>query len=228
MGGPMAGAVRVYPIRITDRNGNFVDLGYPENTGPRIATILDTLGRTIRFHYDGLGDLVTITVPGYAVNSDRQTVRFYYQTLELSHNFQGVVVAPGTPTTARVVKYIYFPGTRSGFRYDYSAYGMIASTVQLRNMQVSHNELNQLGEVTSEGVHQVAATTAYNYPMNPSNLTDAPTYTQRTDTYAGQTSGDSVYHFGPVPSQPGVTTVMAPDGTAVLTPSLSTRRPAAY
>ncbi|MGH9754391.1 MAG: hypothetical protein ACREA2_16555, partial [Blastocatellia bacterium] len=45
----------MYPTRITDAHGNFINITYRNNQGPQIQTITDTLGRFIQFHYDGSG-----------------------------------------------------------------------------------------------------------------------------------------------------------------------------
>jgi hypothetical protein len=54
----------MYPIRITDAQGNFITVTYRFNQGPNIETITDTLGRVIRFHYDSGNLLTAITAPG--------------------------------------------------------------------------------------------------------------------------------------------------------------------
>ena len=124
------------------------------------------------------------------------------------------------PPAARVIRYVYFPGTRSGYRYDYSSYGMIYRVVQLRQMTVSTTDPNQTGSVTSEG--QTAATTEYNYPVQPSFLAEAPAYTRRTDDWAGRTAGmngtsEAPYHTFAVDKARGVSAVRAPDGTETIT-----------
>lgn len=205
---------RGYPIRITDRNGNFVKIEYRDGVGPLISTITDTMGRYVRFRYQG-NDLVSVTVPGYAGGADRQTVRFYYEQLPIAGTF---TTDRQAPPSARVIRYVYFPGTQSGYRYDYSTYGMIYQINDLRGMTVSTTDPEVMGSVTSEG--QTAATTTYNYPTTPALLTDAPTYTQRTDDWAGRTSFLSA---GPpsssftVDKASGTSTVTAPDGTQTIT-----------
>jgi hypothetical protein len=63
------------------------------------------------------------------------------------------------PSTPRVVKYIYFPNSvesgnaHAGFRYDYSAYGMIHQIAKLSGMTVSSTALNQTGSVTDYRLH---------------------------------------------------------------------------
>ena len=98
-----------------------------------------------------------------------------------------------------------------GYHYDYSAYGMIYQIQQWRGMT-----LNPDGSIASNGA--LASTTTYNYqgtPVNPTpagGLSDAPTYTTRTDDWAGRTSSQLVWYFS-VNQTSGISTVTAPDGT---------------
>jgi RHS repeat-associated protein len=192
-----------YPTRITDRHGNYITINYQTDSygnqiGPRITSIIDTLGRYIQFRYDSNNNLVTITAPGYANGADRQEVRFYYETIEDFTNkakFASNVTVVNRPSTIQVIKHVFFPGTQGGYRYDYSPYGMIRQIVQLRGMTVSTDLPNQIGQVTYEG--QVAATTTYDYPNStpPAGLSAAPTYSHRTDDWAGRTSAVPVTTF---------------------------------
>src|SRR5882724_12637253 len=106
----------------------------------------------------------------------------------------------------------------TGYKFDYSCYGMIYQTTQLRGMTVSSTLTSTAGSVTSEGT--AAAQTTYNYPLTVSSLTDVPTYTTRTDEWAGRTSGGSApqYTFANS-SDTGfkISTVTAPDGTVTET-----------
>jgi RHS repeat-associated protein len=214
-----------YPAKIIDSNGNFIEVFY-RNGGPQIDHINDTLGRQITFQYDATtGVLVTVEAPGYDGSATpRQTVRLYYETISIkpAGSFASNVLTSDV-TSARVIRYVYFPGTQSGYRYDYSQpYGMIYRVAQLRGMQVSTASNSQTGTVTSDG--QQAALTTYNYPLTPSNLTDAPTFTRRTDDWAGRTTsmtenGQEVapfYTFA-VNQTAGISTVTAPDGTSTET-----------
>ena len=60
------GKQALYPTRITDANGNYITIAYRNNTGPEIAAVTDTLGRTISFHYDTQNLLTAVTGPGLA------------------------------------------------------------------------------------------------------------------------------------------------------------------
>lgn len=211
-----------FPEKIIDSNGNYIEIAYRDG-GPQIDHITDTLGRQVIFRYDATtGDLVTVEVPGYDNSATpRQTIRFYYETISIkpAGSFASTVLTSSAVTSAHVIRYVYFPGTQSGYRYDYSQpYGMIYRVTQLRGMQVSTTSNSQTGSVTSDG--QQAAVTEYNYPTQPSNLTDAPTFTRRTDDWAGRTTGMTengqqvapFYTFA-VNHANGTSTVTSPDGT---------------
>jgi hypothetical protein len=225
------GGTMSYPVQIMDRNGNYIVISYLG--WGLIDTIMDTQGRYIRFHYEpdasqGSGyKLISITVPCFGDGAScgggifgggsagRQAVRLYYDTIPI--NPAGSFNVPTrAPATAGVIRYVYFPGTQSGFRYDYSSYGMISGVTQLRGMTVNSMSLTQQGTVTSEG--QIAATTNYNYPQTPSSLSNAPAFTQRTDDWAGRTSAQPINYFS-VNQAAGTSTITAPNGTITTTQS---------
>jgi RHS repeat-associated protein len=212
------------PQQITDRNGNYILISYLAgsygNAKPwRISTIQDTLGRYIRFYYDSSKNLVAITAPGLSGQADLSVMRFYYQDITVNQSglFQSGYTI-NAPTTAHVLKYIYLASATEsgnshlGYRFDYSAYGMIFQSVEFRGMTISTSptDYTQLGTITSEGAQ--SAVTTYNYPTSASGLSDAPTYTQRTDDWAGRVSAQPVQYFS-VNQSTGVSTVTAPDGT---------------
>src|ERR1051325_473956 len=218
--GAGAGA-SLYPIRITDRHGNFINISYKgvNGAGPRIDTITDTLERNVTFNYEG-NDLVSISVPPYLnEGSDRQVIRFYYSDLIInptgSGSFSGVTVPVTSQNkSVRVISRVYFPGTQTGYAYSYSApYGMIYRIEQRRSMTVSTTAATQVGSVTNEGV--TAASTEYDYPLMPSSLSDVPKYTRRTDDWAGRTTGPTLpfYSFIVTEGTTPVSSVIAPDGT---------------
>ncbi len=211
-------SVYSYPVRITDRNGNSIQINYVGGVGPQIASIIDTMNRYINFYYDADGRLVTITVPGYNDGvqplADRKAIRFYYEDITLNATFQSRFVVTA-PQTARVIRYVYFPGTQSGYRYDYSSYGMIYQTTQLRAMTVSTDDKEITGEVTSDG--QTASTSTYDYPLGPSYLSAAPAYQHRTDDWAGRTTAAQPVTTFAVNQQQGTSTITTPDGTVSTT-----------
>lgn len=56
------GPAAVYPTSIEEPNGNYITITYVNNTGPRIQTISDTLGRVISFYYDSNNLLTAIKI----------------------------------------------------------------------------------------------------------------------------------------------------------------------
>lgn len=216
--GAGGGGDKAYPTRITDRHGNYISIAYKNGVGPKIDTIKDTLERYISFFYASNGDLVAIKAPGLTNNSERQVMRFYYDQVSLTTTglfATGIV----RPTSARVIKYIYLPsssddGPDTGYRFDYSVYGMVHTVKEFRGMTVSTDSLTDTGSVTAEGTE--AATTSYNYPTTASGLSDPPAYTERSDDWAGRTGGGSapVHYFSVSADEVEVvSTVVTPDGT---------------
>ncbi len=194
---------RHFPDRITDIQGNYISISYltGDQVG-KIASVTDTLGRNIVFHYDTTTEqnLISVTVPGYNNSSTpRQTIRFYYESLTLQaqnslaqNRFAGTITAPPAVT---VLKYIYYPGSKTGFRYDYSAaYGMIYKITRLDGMQVTNSPSNPDtpdAVITTSGAYLESATTHYDYPRSDVNLTaaaltDVPKYYNRTDDWIGR------------------------------------------
>jgi RHS repeat-associated protein len=225
--GAAGGGYRSYPTSITDRNGNYVQISYLDNVGPRIDTITDTMGRYVRFYYNSNDELVTITVPGLSSSSELQVMRFYYDDISVgaaSSLFNtGSVHVSALPSTIRGIKYIYLPASAegssssdgdTGYRFDYSPYGMIKTITRFKGMTVSSTSTTATGTVT-EGTNTIAATTTYDYPDSASSLTDAPTYSHRTDDWAGRTTAAaSEYQFEIVEgTSETLSRVTAPDGS---------------
>ena len=228
--GAAGGGYRSYPTLIEDRNGNFIQITYVNGVGPRIYSITDTVGRLVRFYYDSNNDLVTVTKPGLTGQSDLQVMRFYYETLTLPSGLFGGSINVSKPATARVVRYLYLPdsgeGSSSssgdiGYRFDYSQYGMIYQAVKFQGMTASTTSTSSTGTVT-EGSNTQAAITTYNYPTSASALTDLPTFSTRTDDWAGRTTGSAPqYSFAYSEGTSDTTsTVTAPDGAVRVTISI--------
>ena len=201
--GAAGGGYRSYPTRITDRNGNYILISYVNGVGPRISTVQDTLGRYVRFYYDANNDLVTITMPGMTGQSDLQVMRFYYDTLTLLSGLFASGINVDKPASARVIKYIYLPASGEGsssssgdigYRFDYSAYGMIYRIVKFHGMTASTTSTSSTGSVT-EGTNTTAATTTYDYSTSASGISDVPTFAHRTDDWAGRTGGGSAPQY---------------------------------
>lgn len=66
----------LYPTRITDANGNFITIAYRNNQGPHIASITDTLGRVVKFHYQVFSNALWITaITGPGLDGTERTLR---------------------------------------------------------------------------------------------------------------------------------------------------------
>jgi RHS repeat-associated protein len=194
-----------YPVILQDGNGNRVRVAYKTDNSGRIDKIIDTLKREIKFYYgtDAAGNtdkLVAVTVPGMTTGEELQTVRFYYDNLTVNAQsaFSGQVTQPDAPV--QVLRYVYFPATKTGFKYDYHPnYGMIKKITRYVDMTVSTtNSLTATGTVTSDGTW--AATTEYDFPDGSTAQTDVPKYTKRTDDLQGRTSALAETFFD-VPEQ---------------------------
>src|SRR5262249_55540258 len=85
-----------------------------------------------------------------------------------------------------VLTSIYFPVSQTGYTFSYSAYGMIYSASKRRQMSVDQN-----GNI-SAGVESAHAT--FNYPTTAASLTDAPAFTQRTESPGS--ANPFVYNIG--------------------------------
>lgn len=218
--GAGGGGYRIYPIRVTDSNGNFIEISYAgtNGAGPKISSITDTLNRHISFYYASNGDLVTITAPG--LTDDLQMMRFYYTDVTIGTGLFDSGVYVNGPTTIHTLQSVYLPSSSDasdghlGYKFDYSSYGMVRQITQSRGMVVSSGSTSISGSVTNEGT--LAAQTLYNYPASGNALTDVPKYSERSDEWAGRTSGGSapVYLFeNSQGTDEKISTITAPDGT---------------
>lgn len=226
--GAGGGGYRLYPTEIMDRNGNYIAISYAGTSGdgPKISSIIDTLGRYINFYYASNGDLVAVKQPGLS-SSDVQTIRFYYTDVTLGSGLFDSSIGVVGPSSVHTLQYVYFPtssessGAHTGYKFEYSTYGMVRQITKLRGMTVSSTSTSSAGSVTAEGT--MAAQTSYSYPTSALGLTDLPTYTTRTDDWAGRTvnmSGGAPYYTFATNESTGVSTVTAPDQTITETHSI--------
>ncbi|HYV11705.1 MAG TPA: DUF4214 domain-containing protein [Pyrinomonadaceae bacterium] len=235
--GAAGNGYRSYPTSITDPNGNYISISYVNGVGPRISTIQDTLGRYVRFYYDSNNELVTITKPGLTGQSDLQVMRFYYDTLTLPSGLFASGINVSKPATARVIKYIYLPtsaeGSSStsgdvGYRFDYSAYGMIYQIVKSHGMTASTTSTSSTGTAT-EGT--TAATTSYDYDTTANALSDVPVFAHRTDDWAGRTGGGSAPQYTFAVSEQSsevISTVTSPGSNPTIMETHTTKNPGSW
>ena len=204
----------IYPTRMVDEHGNYFNISYVNNKGPRISSIADTLGRHIVFKYDVNNRLIAIKGPGY--NNTTQTyVRLHYKQQTLSYGFAGLkaLVRNSSP---HQIEAIYYPVTRTGYWFgdadSYSSYGMLKKVKVMRNMTSTGTDVVQgtatAGTMTSEAV--------YNYPLTAdASLTTAPMYTSKTEKWQDMDTVSAVVTRYAVnnATNPRTTTITLPDGT---------------
>jgi RHS repeat-associated protein len=215
-----SGVRAIYPTTITDANGNFISISYRNNQGPAIGSIVDTLGRVIEFHYDSNNLLTAITAPGLGEGT-RTLVRLHYSQQQAQFAFKSTIATPimpdpGNPSTQNAIDGIYFPGSSTGYWFgdSYSNYGMIQRVSQRRGMTLQANSLTEQGTLTAGTMTRQRE---YNYPGGLDYaLTDAPTYTQMTETWAGMDVPPAVTTYKTqMDANPREIDTVAPDGTRV-------------
>lgn len=214
----------MFPADIIDANGNYINITYVNNTGPRIQTVSDTLGRVISFYYDYNNLLTAITGPGFG-SGERTLVRLKYRQISLSYSFSLTPVVRDQNMNPWVMEAIYYPGTNTGYWFgdtdSYSTYGMLAKVIEQRGMGFSAAPLTEQGTVTQG---QMTLKEVYNYPMYvgdisgtpSSNLSDAPTYTSCSETWTvdGVTTAQAVTNYDVhQDANPRTVTITMPNGT---------------
>jgi RHS repeat-associated protein len=227
--------LRIFPTKITDNNGNRILISYVGGVGPKISSIEDTLQRHVTFYYASNGDLVTIKAPGFN-GATRVVMRLYYSSVSVTTSglfASSITLGQGIPSSVRAISHIYLPNTvetndaHIGYSFDYTSYGMMYRAQQFRGMSASWSSDTDAGQPPSGGTQ--AAVTMYNYEggtlsdrsIPSTGLTDTPSYTKRTDNWAGRTTGmpntgtpgDAPYYQFSVDKANGVSTVTAPDGS---------------
>jgi RHS repeat-associated protein len=204
-----------YPVYLKDRHGNYLNISYCNNVGPKIDTITDNLNRVVQFHYDSENRLVSITGPGFN-NPNRTLVKIHYKTLNLTGTFSNLAVKAKTAAPS-VIDAIYYPELSTGYWFNdtdsYSPYGMIAKVSERRGMTWTGTGLTDQGTITSGAMTRE---TAYNYPMiAASNLTEAPKYTEMSESAAGSTLVPVTKYDIDTASSPRTTTITLPDQTRI-------------
>lgn len=153
------------PIRITDTNGNRISIAY--NSSNHIASIVDTLNRTIIFNYSNTGFLSSITQGAKIYAS------FAWSSVALNYSFAGLSVsAPGNTTGSgtsngaaiNVISSCTYPNG-TGYQFVYGDWGIV-------------NKIQKMSAGTSPSVRDY---TSYNYPLASAGaLLDTPTYNEQT------------------------------------------------
>jgi RHS repeat-associated protein len=212
------GAGAMYPSRITDAQGNYITITYVNNTGPNIQTITDTLGRVIRFYYDANNLLTAITAPDVAGTTPRTLVRLHYKRMTLGYGFAAGITPRVRDSAPWLIDAVYYPATDTGYWFgdadSYSSYGMIARVREQRGMNLTTPTAGSLTEQGTVTQGTESSESAYNYTLTANYaLTDAPTYTTKTDTWAGMDTAAAVTKYAVQQNaSPRTVTITVPNG----------------
>ncbi|HJQ26725.1 MAG TPA: hypothetical protein VKA60_22605, partial [Blastocatellia bacterium] len=193
---------RLLVTGIADTNGNYLSIAYAWQSAPcqdnsgkvgyvwtqALSSMTDTLGRVISFNYDCFNYLTSITAPGQ--NGSSTTIaQFDYALTYPSTSFSGLTVEnvpSGKPVPT--LSHVYNPTTQTGYKLTYSAYGMISKVSLRKQMSYDSNT-----GVISDGTEK--AYVSFNYPASASSLTDAPSFSQWTQSPAATTGGTATWSF---------------------------------
>ena len=108
----------VLPTQIKDRNGNYITINYT-GTNQQISSIVDTLGRTTSFSYNGDGTLASISKSGF--NGAARTWTFAYSSVTLAYSFASTLTVngPSNGINAKTLSSLTYPnGTKLVFNYN--------------------------------------------------------------------------------------------------------------
>ncbi len=216
-----ANKTQSFPTQIVDAQGNYTTVTYRNNAGPQLNTVTDTLGRVINFNYDSLDRLISVDTPKLDDAGIRTAVQFHYKQLALSSGWQYPVTGDTNNANPYVIDAIYYPGTQTGYWFGadsaapdyssyYSSYGMVVKVVEQRGMGWTGTAGTQ-GTVTAGTMSKQAE---YDYPMSPIyTISDAPTYTTLTESWAGMDTAPSVTSYSiNMNAFPRTITVTRPNG----------------
>lgn len=188
-----------YPIQITDANGNFTSIRYAVRGGkpapPMIDTIIDTVGRPIKFYYDAQDRLVTLTAPG---TNSIETV--YARFIYWKNRAVEVMASSGQlPTAVKCLRFyrtydhlsgVIFPATRQGVWMPSSTgYGTSSWFSQTTDVNFRDRGLNT--EVWVNNYGREASRTVYDYPvLSATDCVEAPPhYSTKTETWRDDIAG---------------------------------------
>ncbi len=211
-----ASGQQAFPTQITDAQGNYINVSYRSGRGPEIQTVTDTMGRVVTFNYDSStpSRLISVTTPMIDNTGTRTVVRLHYKQITVIPGFSPNTTTDASNWNPYVIDAIYYPGTSTGYWFNdadsYSSYGMIAKVVEQRGMSWT-GAANDQGTVTAGTMSKQAV---YDYPPSPDySLTDAPTYHNLTESWAGMDTAAAITHYDiQEDATPRTITVTQPNG----------------
>jgi RHS repeat-associated protein len=188
----VSGATSFYrPFKILDTNGNFITIVYSGVSGaPKlaIATITDTVNRTITFNYDANNRLTSITAPIFG-GTTATVASFGWSQEALNYNFTGFTITD-SPTSGSTVNILtscaYVNGT--GYSFLYGDWGIVT-------------KISRLSANSTVRSYQ-----RYDYPTAASALSDHPAYQHQFVSADGSTETSWTYA---VTKSGGVTSTFA-------------------
>ncbi len=220
-----------YPVAITDAHGNTISVAYRNNQGPRIDAISDTMGRAVTFHYDNTtaNRLLEVKAPSLCNigetcdTTPRSLVKLHYRQLNLAYAFAPGITPVVRDAAPQVIDAIYYPANNSGYWFgdadSYSSYGMLAKALEQKGLAWTAGAEAQ--GVVSPG--SMVDLNKYNYPLttvneagrtNGVNLSNAPTYTTLSESWAGMDTAEAVTTYAiNQDANPRTAMITQPNGT---------------
>ncbi len=213
-GAPSADRHALFPISITDRNGNQARITYRGGSGPALETVTGPCGRVLRFYYDVPGNLVGVTGPGTG-GEEVDLLRLHYTTRVLRYSFEPSFLIDA-PDAVDLIDGLVLPISGGGYSFqqegDYSTDGTLRRMRRCQGLTWLGGDRADAGQIQGGTATRVQE---YDYPEAADRpLYDAPTYTKLTDTWAGQVLGPSVTTFQVAVLGAGSSvTIARPDGS---------------
>ncbi|MEW6130395.1 MAG: RHS repeat-associated core domain-containing protein [Acidobacteriota bacterium] len=206
---------RLLPTKIKDANGNYVSIGYKTYNGSApnqflwrqaIDYLTDSMGRYLQFNYDTNMNLSSITAPNFSTGT-RTVAQFDYECRSISASFSGLTVENAPSGNIPVLKHVYFPATNTGYKFDYSVYGMVYKVTGRKDMSIDANL------VIADGTEKNSV--EFNYPTTASSLTDAPSFSQRAESATSAPTATYTYSSS-AGSGTATYTITRPDSSKLL------------
>ena len=225
-GGTSVLHTRLYASAVIDPQGNVTTMEYDRivsGAAPflMIRSIVDPLGREVRFHYAGGTMLTAVTGPAPG-GGQRVLARLTYRSIQTYWSIHPTDPAQDAMTSGVfAVEGIYHPATATGYSFgdpdSYSRYGMLVKVVEQTGMNHTSSALSDFGTLTP-GV--TLRSRHYDFPIVAPSTGDRqafPRYRTLTEGFAG-VAAPLVTRYDVV-EDPSVTsvTVTLPDASQRIT-----------
>ncbi|MBI2678994.1 MAG: RHS repeat-associated core domain-containing protein [Candidatus Koribacter versatilis] len=154
------------PTKITDTNGNYITVTYRTDTwakGQEIATIVDTLNRTITFNYNTTGAL-TGTLASIVQGSKTYAVFSWNTNYTFNYNFASPLAATNSPASGSTLTVL------TGVIY--------ANSLAVNFLYGDWGIVNQIQQLSSNGT--LRSSVSYDTVWATSPVTDFPGFSHQT------------------------------------------------